>query len=172
MAGDMIHFNTVKLLELSELETSKNHSAAKGDMIHFNTVNLHRLPDMMRNFVYFNNENPSEVSGLASFDNHIVAKIMIAEGIYANIFENTGSISMEEDLIYSNIDNLVEMLFVNANELETGVEFATHEEAQKSLISKFAVKREPDLNFEKVNQVAVQIVLNDDKITHESVVDI
>ncbi|GJU65942.1 hypothetical protein Tco_1252201, partial [Tanacetum coccineum] len=45
----------------------------------------------------------------------------------------------------------VEMLFVNADELETGVEFAAHEEAQESLISKSAVKRGPNLNFEKVN---------------------
>ncbi|GJU40513.1 hypothetical protein Tco_1193470 [Tanacetum coccineum] len=29
MAGDIIHFNTVNLLELSDLETSENHSAAK-----------------------------------------------------------------------------------------------------------------------------------------------
>ncbi|GJT35138.1 glucose-methanol-choline oxidoreductase, FAD/NAD(P)-binding domain protein [Tanacetum coccineum] len=29
MAGDIIHFNTVNLLELSDLETSENHSAVK-----------------------------------------------------------------------------------------------------------------------------------------------
>nr|GEX94882.1 hypothetical protein [Tanacetum cinerariifolium] len=73
---------------------------------------------MMRNFVHFNNEYPSEVSGLAGFDNHIAAKIMTAEGMYANISKNTGSISMEEDLIYSNNDNLGELS-----------EFAAHEEA-------------------------------------------
>ncbi|GJV89374.1 peroxisomal membrane protein 13 [Tanacetum coccineum] len=55
----------------------------------------------------------------------------------------------------SNVVTQVEMLFVNADELETGVEFAAHEEAQESLISESAVKRGPNLNFEKVNLEAV-----------------
>ncbi|GKA03029.1 hypothetical protein Tco_0675810 [Tanacetum coccineum] len=184
MAGDIIYFNTVNPFELSELESSDNHYAAKelnAEVIEENISTVIGSPNMMRNFVHFNNENPSEVSGLASFDNHIAAKILNAEGIYAKISENTGSLNMGEDLIHSKTDNrselselespdnytvviertadctddniskyTVEMLLVNANELETGMDFSAIEEAQVSLIDETAVNQELDLNYEQV----------------------
>ncbi|GJY45274.1 hypothetical protein Tco_0434337, partial [Tanacetum coccineum] len=89
MAGDIIHFNTVNLLELSKLETSENHRAAKelnaevieenistvigtlnnadlllSLLITLTIVKLKGSPNIMWNSVHFNNENPSEVSAV------------------------------------------------------------------------------------------------------------
>ncbi|GJZ55821.1 hypothetical protein Tco_0611014 [Tanacetum coccineum] len=122
-------------------------------------------------------ENPTDYTGLKIKDMFNADSKMINEDSECNELETPKNHSATKELnakvIEENISTvIVEMLFVSANELETGVEFAAHEEAQESLISETVVKREPNLNFGKVNQEAVQIISDADKMTHESVVDV